>query len=66
MSIYMDDRSVARGPEEVKKNKDVLECGVGKEDEIQLEQKKVHGRKDKQRNRRRYFRTNKSSKNSKN
>ena len=39
MPIYMDDISVAGGPEEVKKkNKEIRKNGNGKENEIQLKQ----------------------------
>ena len=60
MLIYMDDISVAEGPKEVKRNKEMCKDGSGKENEIQLKQNKVYGSKDRQRKGRRYFRISES------
>ena len=53
MSIYMDDFSVAGGPEGVKKG--IRKC-VKVKIEKQLKQNKIYGSKDRQRKGRRYFR----------
>ena len=66
MLIYVDDISVAEGPKEVKRNKEMCKNGSGKENEIQLKQNKVYGSKDGQSKGRRYFRIIESRKNSKN
>ena len=49
MSIYMDDVSVAGGPEEVKKR--IRKCARSEveKNDIQLKQNKLYGSKDKQR-----------------
>ena len=60
MLIYMDDISVAEGPKEVKRNKEMCKDGSGKENEIWLKQNKVYGSKDRQRKGRRYFRISES------